>query len=444
MKTLNKLLSKLNLSNVSKNVSWILFQNIYTMMLGMIITGIVARHYGTDGYGIINFAMSFVSLFSFIAVFGTNHIILKDLTEKKYKLGTVLGSNLFVRIILSLISLIVSQIFALVLYDKFTNIIILLFNINTILCCSDVITYYAQSKIKNKYISISKIISTTIFSILRLTAVFLNLNITLYIITYLIETIIYSILLVISYKKVKEDEDIKWGIDKKYIFSLLKKSKYYALSALMVTIYLKIDQVMLGTIFTDKSKVGIYSAAVRIAEIWTFVPLSVITSYKPIVIKSKKHSEEVYNKSLQKLYNIVSCICFVFTLGVIIFGKLGIYILYGSSYLTAYIPLIILVFGIWIGTLGNIHYIWMICENKEKYSLLYSFNGCIVNIILNILLIPNFGIIGAAIATLASQIFANIIAFLFIKDARCVSIMLLKSMNPVNGFKEILGKRKIK
>jgi len=104
---------------------------------------------------------------------------------------------------LALITLFVSQVFALILYDKFTNIIIFFFNINTILCCSDVITYYAQSKIKNKYISVSKIISTTAFAILRLVAVFLDLNITLYVITYLIETIIYSILLVVSYLKVK-------------------------------------------------------------------------------------------------------------------------------------------------------------------------------------------------------------------------------------------------
>ena len=112
-------------------------------------------------------------------------------------------------------------------------------------------------------------------------------------------------------------------------------------------------------------------------------------------------------------------------------------ILYGIDYLTAYIPLIILVFGIWIGVLGNIHYIWMTCENKEKYSLFYSFCGSFANIILNAILIPKYGIIGAAIATLSSQIFSNIIAFLFIKDARCLSFMLLKSLNPIIGIKEL-------
>jgi len=437
MKIINKLLAKLKLSNVTKNVSWILIQNIYTMLLGMILTGVVARHYGTEGYGVINFALSFVALFSFIAVFGTNHIIIKDLTEKKYDTSVVLGSNFLVRIVLSILTLIISQTFSLILYDINVNIIVFIFNINTVLCCSDIISYYAQSKVQNKYISISKVISTTVFSIIKLLVVILDYNIKIYAISYLIETIVYSILLYFSYKKIKDEGIIKWSIDKKYILDLLKKSKYYALSSLMITIYLKIDQVMLGTIFTDKSQVGIYSAAVRISEIWTFVPLSIITSYKPIIIKNKTKNIVAYNDSLQKLYNVISIVCFSFTIAICIFGKLGISILYGDDYLLAYIPLVILTFGIWVGTLGNVHYIWMTCENKEKYSLLYSFNGCMANIILNVILIPKFGIIGAAIATLVSQVFSNIIAFLFIKDARKLSIMLLKSLNPIKGFKEL-------
>jgi len=436
----NKLLSKFNIGKVKKNISWILFQNVYSMILSLIFTGIIARHYGTEGYGIINFASSFVALFSFIAIFGTNHIIIKDLTEDKYKKGVVLGSNLLVRIILAIIALIVSQSVSLIMYDKLTNIAILLFNINVIISCSDIITYYAQSKIENKHISIAKMISNSIFSILKLLAVVFNVNILIYIITYLIENIIYTVLLYYSYKKIKKDELIKWEIDKNYIYELIKKSKYYALSTLMVTIYMRIDQVMIGTFFTNKSLVGIYSAAVRISEIWTFVPLAIITAYKPIVISSKSKDEKNYQNNLQNLYNMTSIVCFIFALGIIIFGKLGIYILYGRAYIKAYIPLVLLGIGTWIGVLGNIHFIWMTCENKEKYSLFYSFVGSIINIILNIILIPIYGIIGAAIATLISQICSNIIAFLFIKNANKISIMLLKSLNPIYALKSILKK----
>ena len=78
----NKLLSKFNMGDVSKNVSWILIQNIFSMICSVFVTAIVARHYGAAGYGYINFAQSFVALFSFIAIMGTNHIIMKNLRMK--------------------------------------------------------------------------------------------------------------------------------------------------------------------------------------------------------------------------------------------------------------------------------------------------------------------------------------------------------------------------
>ncbi len=434
----NRIVSKFNMGNVSKNVSWILIQNIFSMICSIFVTAIVARHYGATGYGYINFAQSFVALFSFIAIMGTNHIIMKDLSEEKIDTGVVIGSNLFVRIILAIAALIVSQGISLLLYEKKINVLILLFNLNTILCSFDVFSYYAQSKLQNKYISISKIISITIFSILKLIVVFLNLDLKFFVLTYLIETIIYSILLYVSYKKININKTIKWKVDYSYIKVLLNKGKYYALASLMVTIYLRIDQVMLGTMISDKAQVGIYSAAVRISEIWTFVPISIITSYKPIIISKKDKSN--FDKELSKLYNIVSFVCFIFVIAICIFGRLGIYILYGNEYINAYIPLIILTIGIWFGVLGNIHYIWMICENKEKYSTFYSFSGCVTNVIFNSLLIPKYGIIGAAIATLISQISSNILSFYLIKDARILAKKILISLNPINGFKEFKNK----
>ena len=111
-KLIEKIKKYFNIGNVAKNVSWIILQNIYTMILGLLTTSIVARSLGTSGYGTLNFCLSYVALFSFIAIFGTNHIILKDLSEKKYDAGIVLGTNFGVRVVLSLISLIILPISA--------------------------------------------------------------------------------------------------------------------------------------------------------------------------------------------------------------------------------------------------------------------------------------------------------------------------------------------
>ena len=244
------------------------------------------------------------------------------------------------------------------------------------------------------------------------------------------ENIIYAILLITSYRIMHKQEKIcKWFFDKEYAKKLLSRCWYFALSAIMVTIYLKIDQVMLGSMIADKSQVGIYSAAVRIAEMWVFVPNAIIASFKPIIIELKgKNEENAYTKNLQRLYDITSGISILFAVGVTIFSKLIIYILYGTEFLEASQILYIIIWGIWFGVLGNVHYVWMVCENKEKYSLFYSFSGSITNIILNALLIPKYGMYGAAIATLCSQIAANIFAFAIFKETRVLSKYIIKSI----------------
>ncbi len=446
---IKKLKDKIGTSELSrkiiKNTGWMVAQNVYTMIIGVFVTGVVARYYGTTGYGIVNYALAFTGLFSGLATFGTNHIIIKDLTQNHEKKEKVLGTILTIRTIFAIVVLLVSQValFFISKGDKTTMVIALLFNFKTIASVFDVISYYANSKIKNKYISILKIISITVFSILKVLCVVFKLNLVLFAATYLIEGIIYAILLICSMKKISGEEKVgKWYFDRKYAKEVLKRSYPYALASIMVTIYLKIDQVMLGSIMGDKSQVGIYSAAVRIAEMWTFVPLAVIASFKPVIISYKETNEEKYKLNLQRLYNIISLLCFAFALFMLFAGNIVIYILYGTEFASANIPMYILLWGIWFGNLGNVHYIWMICEEKQKYSLFYSFSGCITNIIFNIILIPRFGMIGAAIATLISQISSNIISFALIKETRILSKMLLKSLNPINGIKDLLSQKK--
>ena len=118
----------------------------------------------------------------------------------------------------------------------------------------------------------------------------------------------------------------------------------------------------------------------------------------------------------------------LFAIGITIFARLIIMILYGKAFLEASKILYILIWGIWFGILGNVHYIWLICENKGKYSLFYSASGSITNVIFNAILIPKYGMYGAAIATLISQFFANVIAYSFFKETRVLSKFAVKSI----------------
>lgn len=433
----SKIKQILNKHSVLQNTSWLTFQNIFTMILGVVITSVVARYFGTEKYGVFNYILSITSLFTGIATVGINYIAVKDLTQNPEDEGKILGTSFFIRVIVSALLVIVSEftVFFLTENDTTSMVIGIFLSLMMLFNCSDVIEYYSTANLKVKYLSISKIISYTIFVLLKVLIVVLKLGIEYYAATYMIEAILYAIFLAISYKIIrnKNTKKYKWQIDIKYAKKLLSNCWYFALSSIMVTIYMKIDQVMLGKMIEDKSQVGIYSAAVRIAEMWAFIPNAIITSFKPIIMNTKwQNNKKEYIKKLQKLYDISSIVCVVFSVGIAIFSKIIIYLLYGNEFIEAANVLCILIWGIWFGILGNVHYIWLMCENKEKYSLIYSVIGSISNIILNFILIPKYGMYGAAIATLISQFLANVVSFNFFYETKELTRYAIKSILFVN------------
>lgn len=418
---------------VAKNSSWIVFQNIFTMILGVVITGVIARYFGTEKYGIFNYILSITSLFSGIASIGIYHIATKDLTQRPEDEGKILGTSFTIRLIAAILLIIAAETTVCIMTnnDSTSMVIGILLSLMMLFSCSEVIDYYATANLKVKYLAVSKCISYIIFAVLKILIVVLKLDIRYYTATYLIEGIIYAIFLSISYKLIHKNigKTCKWSFDKDYAKKLLSNCWYFALSSIMVTIYMRIDQVMLGKMIEDKSQVGIYSAAVRIAEMWAFVPNSIISSFKPVIMKYKgENNNKEYVKNLQRLYDISSLVSILFAIGITIFARLIIVILYGKAFLEASKILYILIWGIWFGILGNVHYVWLICENKGKYSLFYSATGSISNIIFNTILIPKYGMYGAAIATLISQFIANIVSFGIFKETRVLSKFAIKAI----------------
>lgn len=244
---------------VAKNSGWLVFQNIFTMLVGVIVTGIVARYFGTEKYGIFSYVLSITSLFTGIATVGINHIVVKDLTQQPENEGKIIGTSFIIRIISAIVLTIVSEITVVLLVKKdITSIIIGLFlSLMMLFNSAQVIEYYLQANMKAKYQAISTIIAFVFLSTLKILTVIFKLDIHYYALTYLLETVVYAMLLIVSYRIIQNKKESKsiWKFDKAYAKKLLSKAWYFALSSIMVTIYMRIDQVMLGAMIVDKSQV---------------------------------------------------------------------------------------------------------------------------------------------------------------------------------------------
>ena len=246
----------------------------------------------------------------------------------------------------------------------------------------------------------------------------------------LAEVALTSCFLVLAYMN-NHNSMRAWQYHRKVVRELLSQSWLLSLSSLAIMIYMRIDQVMIGQMLDDKA-VGLFSAAVRISEMWYFVPMALASSVFPTIIASKKLSEAVYYARLQKLFTLMLWLAISVAVVVTFFRKLIIELLYGATYADSGIVLAI---HVWAGTfvaLGVASSGWFIVENLQRLNFYRTLSGAIVNIALNYLLIPKYGIAGAAVATVASYGMAAFAFDILNHQTRRIFWMKIRAINPIH------------
>ncbi|MBK5442695.1 flippase [Peribacillus sp. TH24] len=418
-------------AKILQNASWLVGDKVFTMVIGVFVMALVARYLGPGNYGIYNYALTFVTLFTAISTLGLETISVKSIVHQDEEEGTILYTSLVLRVIggILLTFLVSVTIQFIAPNEPIVHLLVLIMSFTMIFKSFEVIEYWIQAYQKSKISSLIRMGAYVFSALLKVAFVLLNGSLLHLALIYMSDALIIGIALVIAYFKYRNFHT-KWKFKFQYAKNVLSQSWYLILSGLMVTLYMQIDKVMLGSMLPNKEELGIYSAATQIASMWYFVPLAIITSFKPVIMKKKLETDEKYIIATQTLYSIVAWIGIIFGLFITIFSDLIVSILYGQEYSPA---ANIIVISVWAGTfatLGSARSIWLLTENLQKYTLFYTLVGLIINVGLNYLLIPIYGGFGAAFATLIAQIFANVFALAFFKRTRISSVMIIKAFSP--------------
>jgi O-antigen/teichoic acid export membrane protein len=232
-------------------------------------------------------------------------------------------------------------------------------------------------------------------------------------------------LLIFAYYKYHENI-IRWRFSLSVMKKLLQDSWPLILSSMMILLYMRVDQFMIGELLGD-AEVGIYSSAIRLTEVWYFIPTAIVSSVFPSIIDAKRRDESLYNYRLQQLYTTMTWIGIAIALPMTFLSDFVIKLLYGDEFAGAGAVLSI---SIWCGIFvfqGIARGYWLLTENLQKYSLIYIGGACVLNIVLNLFLIPMLHSVGAAIATTISYGCSVIFFPLFIRQTKKSSIQILKS-----------------
>lgn len=425
--------------NIIKNSGWLVGYRVFTMLIGIVIIGIIARYFGPEKYGQFSYAQSFVALFTVFSTLGLETLTVKGIIDKDYDEGNILCTSLILRCFGGILLTILASIIIRIIEpnDRNLQLLVLIMSFTMMIKSLEVIEYWIQAYQKAKISSVIRMGAYLITAASKIILIIFNGNLVNYAMIFTLDAVIIGSSLVIAYFKIRQDTS-RWKFSLSYAKNILAQSWYLILSGLMITLYMKIDQVMLGSMMTTKAELGVYSAAVQIANMWYFVPMAVITSFKSVIMSKKKIDERSYMEVVQRLYTVVAWIGIGFGIFIVLFSNLIVKILFGLEYIKA---ANILSVSIWAGTfamLGSARSIWLLTEGLQKYTPIYTMVGLIVNVTLNYILIPSMGGYGAAIATLCSQFSTCIIALTPFKNTRISTIMILKALSPKEFISQVM------
>ena len=389
-----------------KNTSWLLGEKILRMTLGLFVGIWVARYLGPEQFGLFSYAQSFVALFAAIATLGLDGIVVRELVKCVDKRDELLGTAFLLKFIGALFVLLFLGVSVFLQSNDYqTSLIIFVVASATIFQSFNVIDFYFQSKVLSKYVVYGNIFSLLLSSIIKVILISNSAPLIAFAYVILFDSLVLASGFIYCYF-LNRLSIFTWSFNKVLVKSLLKESWPLIISGLVVSMYMKIDQIMIKNML-GIVEVGQYAAAVRLSEVWYFIPMVISSSLFPAILNAKKISQELYCSRIQQLYDLMAWMAIAIAVPMTFLSDWVIHLLYGIQFSGSGGVLMIHIWSAVFVSLGVASSKWFIAEGLQRYSFYRTLAGAILNVLLNVILIPKYGIYGAAIATLTAQILSS-------------------------------------
>jgi len=423
-----------------KNTGWLMMARVGTLLVKM-LTGIaVANYLGSQENGMLNYPMAIIAFFMAASALGLDAYITRELLQRPQSKNLLLGTAFGMRLLTGVVMLPLIYITYFII-NALANIkpdvpfdFIAIVSLICVIQSINIIDSYFQSQVQGKKIMIVQVVANIISACLKIALIFAEASLTYFIWALIADAIFIAIGYLYMYHKSSESI-LNWRFNKSLAKELIKMAWPLAFSAILVTLYLKIDQVMISS-YMGSSALGVYSTVVNLSESWYFIPVATVSALFPAIMNARRSDQNRYQNRLQNLYDLMSFISLGIAIVMTFASPLIYRILYSADYAAGAEVLSI---HIWAGVfvfLGSASGQYLIAEGYTKLSLVRTAIGALVNIILNIWWIPAFGIKGAAWASLIAYAVSTFYLIL-IPKTRTQGVMMLKSIFQINLIKKI-------
>jgi PST family polysaccharide transporter len=395
-----------HLSRIASNISWLSVDQLFRLALGLVIGVWIARYLGPIQFGLLSYATAFVSITGSFATLGLQGLVVRELVLRPIEERQILGSALLLQFTASAAASLIA-----ILSIQWANrgdataiALVSILALSLPFQSSATVRYLFESKVLSRYVVWGDGIVFLIIFFAKLLMIVAEAPLVAFAWVVLLQSVLTSVALGLIYL-LKFGGFGGWRPEYKECAALLSKSWPLALSSIAIIVYTRTDQIMLQHLCQDAS-VGVYAAALKLAEVWYTIPTIVTASVFPFILSSRAKDPGLYKERFFALLRILVMVAIVVATIVTFTAGFFIDLLFGSAFADSISILRIQIWSSVFVFLGVASGSWLIAEGLQLHSFFRTLAGALINIVANLILIPSYGALGAAIGTFISQLIA--------------------------------------
>ncbi len=394
---------KVGLHAAIHNSGWIFFDKILRALLGLLVGAWVARYLGPSQFGELAYCIAFIGIFQSVVNLGLDGIVVREIANEPIRANIILGTVFRLRLLLGII-LWVLAIGVYGLSNGFEDQgirIVGLVGASMIFQVADTVDLWFQGNSQSKRTVLAKAAAYLISNAIRVALILLLAPLIAFAGVIAFEGALTAFALYVSYQRFPSER--AWKKHLPEAKKLLQESWPYMVSGLSIMLYMRIDQLMIKAMLGER-ELGIFAAIIPISNLWNMVPAAICTSIAPLMARKKLQGATVFKAALVQMFRFFWILCLVVVGITLLLSGFVIKLMYGYAYEEA-IP----VLNIYVLTcipifMGLGQGLWLLNERKSYLAPLQTITGAVVSIITNLIFLPLWGIEGAAVAAVLSQV----------------------------------------
>ncbi|MEE0874913.1 MAG: flippase [Ruminococcus sp.] len=415
-------------NRVIKNASWMIGCKIAQSVISLIIGMLTARYLGPSNYGLISYAASIAVFLLPLMQLGLSKTLVQEFIKRPDREGEVLGTALVFNVMSAIACMGGMYAFLSVANagESTTILVGVLYSFSLLFQATEIVQYWFQAKLLSKYPSIASVISYTIVALYKVYLLVTGKSVIWFSVSSTLDYLLISVILLIVYKRMGNQKlKFSWRLG----MEMLHSSKYYIVASMMVSVFQQTDRIMLK-LMMNEAETGYYSSAITCVSVTAFVFAAIVDSMRPPILEAKHDGSDAYEPRIIQLYSVITYASLIQSVFMVLLARPIVLILYGEQYLPSVTSLRVAVWYVTFSNYGSVRNIWMLAENKQKYLWIINLSGALANVALNAALIPLFGAVGAAAASLVTQFFTNVVIGFILRPVRYNNRLMIRGLDP--------------